>query len=382
MKRPFSIYKTELRLQLIVGFLFTALMLWGSAIFCGVATILFIVALYYIDQLYWFGQNSWVYTAMPTVQVLLLYVSSTLYKFVTEEREKSKVKGAFQHYLSPDVINQVLDDPSSLKLGGDRRELTVYFSDVRGFTTISESLSPEDLCSYMNEYFTPMTDAILKAGGTLDKYIGDAIMAFWGAPIALADHADRAAMVAIEHLYRLDEVRAEMARKNFPLPDIGIGLNTGSMSVGNMGSQERFTYTVMGDAVNLGARLEALTKEYGIKIMISEFTQKALSPNKFLLRDLDDIRVKGKTEPVRVYELLRPDYLPTQQAVLDLLGEFQSARDAYRLQDWAKAEAHLQACLLLNPSDGPAKKYMNRIEEFRQKSPGQDWDGVYTFTHK
>jgi adenylate cyclase len=183
-------------------------------------------------------------------------------------------------------------------------------------------------------------------------------------------------------LYALDKLKVDLKNKGMPTIDIGIGLNTGLMSVGNMGSHERFCYTVMGDAVNLGARLEGLTKEYGIKIMISEFTRRQLSANNFLVRDLDDIRVKGKLESVKVFELLRPDILPNEMAIKTLIGEFEEGRIAYRHQTWAVAKKHFMNVLTIRPDDGPAHLYLARIAEQEKTAHIPNWDGVYNFSHK
>jgi adenylate cyclase len=262
-------------------------------------------------------------------------------------------------------------------------DITLYFSDVRGFTTISESLTPEKLVEFMNTYFTPMTAAILKSGGTLDKYIGDAIMAFWGAPIPIDDQADRAAKVAITHLWELDKLQKDLPARGFPKPDIGIGLNTGPASVGNMGSTERLAYTALGDHVNLAARLEGLTKDYGIKILMSEFTRAKLTEGLFFSRDLDDIRVKGKNKPVKVFELMRPDLLKGDQNLIkNLIGEFELGRKAYLARDWVAAEKHFGECIKINPSDGPASLYIERISDYKAEPPVDAWDGVYTFKHK
>ena len=382
MRRTDTIYTTELGILIGIFVLFAPLMIFGKAVLSGASMVLFLIAYYYFDKYFWFGHNQWVYMGMPVIEISSMFVGTTLYKYVTEERERKKVKGAFGMYLSPDVINKVLDDPEALKLGGDKKELTVFFSDVRSFTTISESLTPEKLCELMNDYFTPMTSIILRSGGVLDKYIGDAIMAFWGAPLAVANHAEVAALSAVQMLYALDKLRVDLPKKGFPPVDIGIGLNTGMMSVGNMGSGERFCYTVMGDSVNLGSRLESLTKEYGIKIMISEATRKQLKRPDLIVRDLDDIRVKGKLEPVKVFELMRPDYLPSEPAVRSLVGEFEAGRGFYRKQEWPKAKQHFMGCLALKPDDGPAALYLERIAEQEQAPAQPDWDGVYTFKHK
>jgi adenylate cyclase len=350
--------------------------------YAGALGALFLTGYYYFDRYYWFAKGIWSYIGMPFIEITALFILITLYKYITEEKERKKVKGAFAHYLSPEVITQVLDNPEQLQLGGVRKELTVFFSDVRGFTTISESLTPEQLCTFMNAYFTPMTDIILKSQGVLDKYIGDAIMAFWGAPIALPQQADIAAEASLNMLYALDKVQADFKAKGFPNIDMGIGLNTGPMSVGNMGSDERFCYTVMGDSVNLGARLEGLTKEYGIKIMISEFTVARLIQKHHLLRDLDDIRVKGKNEPIKVFHLIRPDLLPQERLIHTLIETFQAARALYRQQRWEEALTLFQECLHIHPKDGPSLLYCERIQDYRQRPFIEAWDGVYTFKHK
>jgi adenylate cyclase len=382
MRRTESIYVTELLIVAGLGVFFAPLMIFARAAFSGIAAVLFLVGYYYFDKYMWFGKGEWVFIGMPFIEIGALFIGTTLYKYIVEEREKRKVKGTFSLYLSPEVIDQVLDDPDALKLGGQKRELTVFFSDVRSFTTISESLTPEKLCELMNDYFTPMTSIILRSKGVLDKYIGDAIMAFWGAPIPVPNHADVAAVASIEMLYALDKLRIELPKKGFPNIDIGIGLNTGFMSVGNMGSGERFCYTVMGDSVNLGARLEGLTKEYGAKILISQFTQAKLTRKDIFTRDLDDIRVKGKLEPVKIFEIMRPDVLKQESHIRDLIGEFGLGRQMYVAQDWAKARAHFMKCLTIRPDDGPADMYLRRIEERASEPKIENWDGVYTFTHK
>lgn len=381
-KRPQSIFNTERGIIIAVGVLFTLMLIYSSAAYSGIFLVVFFMSLYYVDKVFWFGKGIWTFTAIPCIEISVMFTLVTLYKYITEEKEKKKVKGAFQHYLSPEVIEQVLDNPDQLALGGQRKDLTVFFSDVRGFTTISETLTPEKLSELMNEYFTPMTSIVLRSKGVLDKYIGDAIMAFWGAPLELANHADVAAQASIEMLYALDKLRLDFKRKGLPDIDIGIGLNSGPMSVGNMGSGERFTYTVMGDSVNLGSRLEGLTKEYGIKLMISEFTYARLSPGKFFTRDLDDIRVKGKNEPVKVYHLMRPDFFPDQNQIREFIKNFEAGRAAYKTQSWELAKVEFEKCLAMKPDDKATELYLERIHHYIEESPGQAWDGVYTFKHK
>jgi adenylate cyclase len=368
---------------IVLGVFFSLLLTYSSALFSAVGVIVVYVAYFYLDRHLWFNKGIWVYMGMPYIQITGLFMTVTLYKYFTEEREKKKVKGAFQHYLSPDVMHQVLDNPDKLKLGGERRECTVFFSDVRGFTTISEALPPEKLVELMNDYLSPMTEIVLKSGGVLDKYIGDAIMAFWGAPLDRPDQADVAAVSVLRMMEKLEEIRRVFPTKDFPVIDIGCGLNTGIMSVGNMGSSERFAYTVMGDAVNLGARLESITKEYGVRSIMSEYTvAKLADPRRYFLRDMDDIVVKGKKDPVKIFELIHPMILQSEDRVRDLLGEFAAARLAYRAQEWDKAKAHLNKCLLIRPDDGPTKLYFERIEELEKMPKIENWDGVHIFHHK
>ena len=382
MRRTEKIFLTEMLVVIGVGIVFAPIMVFGKAVFSGIAALFFIIGYYYFDKFFWFQKGEWVYIGMPFIEISSLYISTTLYKYITEERDKKKIKGALGLYLSPDIANEVAQDPDALKLGGNRKELTVFFSDVRGFTTISEGLSAEQLGKLMNDYFTPMAELIQQSRGTLDKYIGDAIMAFWGAPASLPNHADAAAHTCIKMLFALDRIKADFKARQLPPVDIGIGLNTGFMSVGNFGSPQRFCYTVMGDSVNLAARLEGATKEYGIKIMISEFTKKALTDPSFFIRDLDDIRVKGKLKPVNVFDVMRPDVLPNENQIRNLIGEFELGRAAYKQQDWKKANKHFLACMTLKPDDAPSDLYLRRIEELSVQPHVPEWDGVYVFTHK
>jgi adenylate cyclase len=383
LKRLPEMQLTEMNLVIGIGLVFSPILIYSGALFAGFFAVLFCVGYYWYDKIQWFDQGVWAYMAMPYIEIFSLFIMITLYKYATEEREKRKVKGAFSHYLSQDVMEQVLDDPDTLSLGGERKDLTVFFSDVRGFTTISESLTPENLCQLMNEYFTPMTGIILQNKGVLDKYIGDAIMAFWGAPIEVPDHADIAAESCIQMLYALEKIQADFEEKHYPWVDIGIGLNSGPMSVGNMGSDERFQYTVMGDSVNLGARLEGMTKNYGVRCMISEYTvAKFTRPENHHIRDLDDIQVKGKNEPVKVFELMRPDYVKTPERLQALIKHFEEGRVKYREQDWDAAVDCFNECIKINPDDGPANVYLKRIVEMKKHPKIENWDGVTRYQTK
>ena len=275
-----------------------------------------------------------------------------------------------------------MDSPDGLKLGGEKKELTVFFSDVRGFTSISERLSPEALSGLLNEYFTPMTNIVLDSGGLLDKYIGDALMAVWGAPLKLPDHADRALHSSLRMFDALDKLREGWKERNLPTIDIGCGINTGPMVVGNMGSDQRFDYTVLGDAVNLGSRLEGITKEYGVRIICSDATRLMLQrPDDFVLRELDWIKVKGKNEPVTIYEVMRFTS-EKKDTALGTKELFESGLRSYRQRDFDTAQRYILNILKIAPQDGPAGVFMERCEYFKENPPQEDWDGVWVMKSK
>jgi adenylate cyclase len=264
-------------------------------------------------------------------------------------------------------------------LEGESRDMTVLFSDVRGFTSISEGLDPKQLTHLMNEYLTPMTQAIHHHRGTIDKYMGDAIMAFWGAPIHDDQHARHALQAAMEMLEKLKVLQAEFQAKGWPEINIGIGLNTGMMTVGNMGSEFRMAYTVMGDAVNLGSRLEGLTKEYGVQVIVSEFTRTAVPD--FIFRDLDLVRVKGKDKPVGIYEPICPVGEDSEQ-LMEELALYGEALALYRAQHWDSAEGKFGILKQRYSERYLYDLYSKRIAYFREHPPGAGWDGAFTFTTK
>ncbi|MBI2891291.1 MAG: CHASE2 domain-containing protein [Nitrospirae bacterium] len=343
---------------------------------------LFVIGLayYFVNLQVFVRQGVWISMAYPMGSMAIVFLGVTVYRYVSEEREKKKIKGAFQSYLDPAVVAQVTENPDMLKLGGERIEMTVLFSDVRSFTTISEKLTPESLVKLLNTYLSPMTDLVFKHQGTLDKYMGDAIMAFFGAPIHYPDHAEKACDTALEMMSKLVEMQPQLEAEGFPRLDIGIGLNSGPMSVGNMGSNTRFNYTVMGDAVNLGSRLEGTNKEYGTHIIISEFTQ-ARVDGKYITRELDFARVKGKKEPIKIYELVaRKD--GADPAKLGYIEEFNKGLNLYRKREFDRAIEAFNNVLKMKPDDRCSSIYIERAHELKQSPPPEGWDGVYVFTHK
>jgi adenylate cyclase len=329
---------------------------------------------------YWaFLHGWWLNFIVPAIFVLVPNVSLVaLYRVLIEEQEKRKVRGAFQQYVSPEVIRRLLNDPERVK--PRKTEVTVLFSDIRGFTTISESLDAQTLAGLLNGYLTEMTRIIFHHRGTLDKYIGDAVMAIWGAPFDEPNHAERCCLGAVSMLARLAELQAQWRAQGSPVLEIGIGINTGIASVGNMGSSLRYGYTAMGDAVNLAARLEGLNKEYHTQILISEFTRRALRDDQFLFREIDFIRVKGKLQPVTIYEILGPD--AKENGGAELVAQFGAAREAYKHRDWRSAQAGWAAILERWPDDGPSRVFLTRCEEYIAEEPPGEWDGVYAMKHK
>ena len=301
-------------------------------------------------------------------------------KLVTEENQKKFIKGAFSRYIAHDVIEQIMENPELLQLGGESRDLTIFFSDVAGFTSISEKLTPVELVTLLNEYLSEMTDIIISHGGTIDKYIGDAIMAFYGAPQVYDDHELRACLAAIDMKRRLRQLQKKWIQNGQIPISVRMGINSGKSVVGNMGSALRMDYTAMGDAVNLAARLEGANKMYDTTAMISEFTY-VNAKDKIDARKLDSIRVVGKTEAVVIYELIgRKGALP--QKSYDMLELYNKGLEMFSEHQWERAQKFFQDVIDLFPDDGPARLYLYRCEAFIKKPPSKDWDGVYSLDTK
>lgn len=347
---------------------------WG---FCF--TLLCLIAITFVDRQFFFEKGVVVSVAFPFLLAFNLYLLVTFYKYFTEERGRKELRQTFSKYVSPQIVSEILKDPKNLELGGKKEEITVFFSDVRGFTTISEKLDPKDLSDLLNSYLTPMTELVFSNQGTLDKYIGDAIMAFFGAPIPLKDHAKHACRSSLQQLEKLERLRKEYKEKNMPDIDIGIGLNSGEASVGNMGSETVRNYTVMGDTVNLAARLEGITKEYGVRIVISESTYE-LVKDVFICRLLDSVRVKGKLKPVKIYELLGETKV--DETTMQMKQGFEAAFQLYQAKRFKEALDGFKAVLEITPTDKASEIYIERCQNFIESPPPEDWDGVYVMTKK
>ena len=303
-----------------------------------------------------------------------------LYLFMMERKQKGFIKGAFSQYLSPTVIDQIVENPDMLQLGGEKREMTPFFSDIQGFSTISEGLTPEELVQLLNEYLTAMCDIVSSYHGTIDKFEGDAIIAFWGAPLELPDHATVACHAAIDMQKRNEEMRKTLREQNRPMLYTRIGMSSGSVVVGNMGSADRMDYTMMGDVVNLAARLEGVNKFYQTFTMISQSTYE-LTKDDIDTRQLDVIRVVGKKEPISVYEVLeRKNQTSSEKS--GVVEKYLKALKLYEERNFADASKEFEKVLAIDPDDGPSKTYVKRCGVFLETPPEKDWDGVYTFTEK
>jgi adenylate cyclase len=305
-----------------------------------------------------------------------------VYRALVEEKEKRRVRGAFQQYLSPEVIRRLLENPDLVR--PRKTDITVMFSDVRGFTTISEKLDAQELAALLNEYLTDMTQIVFRHNGTLDKYIGDAVMAFWGAPFEEPGHPTQGCHAALEMIARLKEMQKKWRAEGRPVLDIGVGLSTGVASVGNMGSALRYGYTALGDTVNLSARIEGLNKDYGSHILLSEATYAQVEDPLLVFRELDLIRVKGKLRPIALYELVAARGTPEGDApgLEERMEMFSQGRACYRERRWQDAQIVFEKLLERWPEDGPARMYANRCREYFVAGPEKDWDGVYVMTHK
>ena len=303
-----------------------------------------------------------------------------LYLFMMERKQKGFIKGAFSQYLSPTVIDQIVENPDMLQLGGEKREMTPFFSDIQGFSTISEGLTPEELVQLLNEYLTAMCDIVSSYHGTIDKFEGDAIIAFWGAPLELPDHATVACHAAIDMQKRNEEMRKTLREQNRPMLYTRIGMSSGSVVVGNMGSADRMDYTMMGDVVNLAARLEGVNKFYQTFTMISQSTYE-LTKDDIDTRQLDVIRVVGKKEPISVYEVLeRKNQTSSEKS--GVVEKYLKALKLYEERNFADASKEFEKVLAIDPDDGPSQTYVKRCGVFLETPPEKDWDGVYTFTEK
>ncbi len=332
--------------------------------------------------------NAWLWDVklhvLPLATTLIVlfgtYLLNMVYGYFFESRSRSHMNELFGQYVPPDLVSEMAHDPTHYSMESEKRELSVLFTDIRSFTTISEALDAQELSDLLNRFLTPMTQVVHDTQGTIDKYMGDCIMAFWGAPLLDIDHADHAISAGLEMLRAMEKLNTAFVAEGLPELKVGVGINTGTMSVGNMGSRFRRAYTVLGDAVNLGSRLEGLTKVYGVDMLVSEFTRDA-APDRFLYREIDQVRVKGKRLPVGIYEVIgEANKVPDIERAR--LLQFEQAMKLYRAQDWDGAEGILHDLVEQVPGKPLYRMYIERIRTFREQPPPDDWDGVYTHDSK
>jgi adenylate cyclase len=349
---------------------------WPGRIWALILLSLACLAIPFLAAMFAFRWGFWLPLVSPLAAMVVCFAGGSVLNYALEGRQKRFVKKVFRHYLSHQVIEEILKDPEKLRLGGQRRHMSVFFSDVAGFTSVAESLTPEGLTELLNLYLSEMTEIIFAHGGTVDKYIGDAIVAFWNAPLEQPDHATRACLAALDCQKRLEALRDEMRQKSGRELFMRIGLNTGPMVVGNMGSQDRFDYSVLGDSVNLGARLEGACKQYGIWILVGEKTFREAEES-VEAREVDLIRVVGKKEPVRIYQLLaRKGQLSSERR--KELAQFQKGLELYRQRKWTTALSIFESL----KEDPVAQVYLKRCQEYQASPPPESWDGVWELSKK
>ena len=363
---------------LLYGLVFSLLLFKEGALSSAVLFVVFCI-LGEAADLYLFVYKKMIVSSLFfMILTFAIFLAVLIYKYLSEERKKIEIRKIFSKYVAPAVVDELLKDSKNLELGGRKQNMTAYFSDIRGFTAFSEKMDPQTLSQVLNEYLTPMTEIVFRNKGTLDKYMGDAIMAFFGAPVNYKDHAYQACLSALESQQRLKQINVTFKEKGWPEISIGIGINTGEMSVGNMGSQIVQNYTVMGDAVNLASRLEGATKEYGVKILISETTQKSLDDS-LVTRYVDTLRVKGKSKPVEIYEVIsrKEDFTESENLTIYI-----EAMHLYKKQNFVDAKNIFSILATRNAGDALIQLYVLRCEEFINEPPPFNWDGVFEMKTK
>ncbi len=369
----------EFILIIAIGILLTFTLPMLSALFSTLIIIGSILLLIGTNFYAWTSAQLVLPIASSVVLVVMLFALQMTYGFFVESRGKRRLAHLFGQYVPPELVDEISVKMEEISLDGEMREMSVLFSDVRGFTTISEGLEPKELTDYINAFLTPITKVIHDNRGTIDKYMGDCVMAFWGAPLDDKQHALHALNAAIDVVERMTPLRKEFSEKQWPEIYVGVGVSSGIMNVGNKGSEFRVDYTVLGDSVNLGSRLEGLTKIYGVDIITSEFTRHEVP--EFEFRELDRVRVKGKKKPVTIYE---PLGLLENISKSDrkLLKQFHIGIKQYRAQNWDAAEREIFGLSQLDPDRKIYKIYLDRIMHYRETPPDADWDGSFTHTSK
>ena len=377
--KPTYVLAIDVLMLVAVGAIMIFVLPLLSPLIATIMAALVSVAAIAFNVILWNSANLLVPLSNVLILIAALFALNMSWGYFIESRSKRQFTELFGQYVPPELVDEMARNPESYSMEGRKAELTVLFSDIRGFTTISEGLQPDELATLMNEYLGSMTEVVQKHRGTLDKYIGDAIMAFWGAPVDDPEHAKNAVLTALEMQQQLVKLNETLVAKGWPHLAIGVGVNTGNMTVGDMGSPVRKSYTVMGDAVNLGSRLEGITKEYGVGVIVGEETREILR-KEFAFRELDRVRVKGKEEAISIYEPLGIEAELSKGALEELKLWNQFLRQ-YRAQDWDQAELTLMNLQRMAPKY-LYEKYAEAIVTHRKEPPGENWDGVTVFKTK
>ncbi|MFO1242420.1 MAG: adenylate/guanylate cyclase domain-containing protein [Rickettsiales bacterium] len=389
LNRPDWMEGAEIVGLITCGIFLLILMQFIPPIYGAFAAMAAIAAAIYGSWMAFQNQHLLIEPVIASIVLVFVYLTESLRQFMLSEREKQQVRNAFSRYMSPALVERLAENPGALKLGGEMRQMTILFSDIRGFTTLSERYTAEELTRLINRFLTPMTDTILQHNGTIDKYMGDAIMAFWNAPIDNEKHARDACMAALDMEDRLRELNTIMQKESeqtgAPYHElaVGIGLNSGVCCVGNMGSEQRFDYSVLGDNVNLASRLEGQSKTYGVTSVLGENTVELLEGMAVL--ELDLIQVKGKTAAVRIFTLLGDEAFAAKPEFNQLKQAFDTMLAAYRAQQFAKAQEQLikcRSCALASKIEGLLDLYEERLAEYTDTPPPADWDGVFVAKSK
>ncbi len=378
-QRPAYMLGTEVIWLSLIGIALSFLLPMFSPAKAILTSVAVLVATVALSLLMWMDADIVMPVANSIVMIALLYAVNISYGYFVESRTKRQITGLFGQYVPSELVEEMAKHPESVSMEGESREMTILFSDVRGFTTISEGLDPKELTLLMHDFLTPLSRIVYKHRGTIDKYMGDCIMAFWGAPLLDPDHARNAILAAIEMQKTLRSLQPFFKERGWPEIRAGIGINTGRVSVGNMGSEVRVAYTVMGDEVNLASRLEGITKQYEVELIVGENTRNAVPD--FVYRELDHVRVKGKDRPVAIYEPLGL----ASEVNKDLHDEvrlFHEVRRYYRNRNWDQAELQLMNLQRMSPATGLYRIYAERVAYFRKTPPPADWDGVFVFDAK
>lgn len=349
--------------------------------FVGLITSVSIILLVLSLNFFLFAKfNVWAKLIFPIMAYILSYGVHTVHQVLTEQREKGLYRKTFQQYVARSVVDTMLNSGKLPKFGGERKTLTVLFSDIRAFTTFSEKHQPEIVVNRLTEYLSSMVDIIFRHDGTLDKFVGDEIMALYGAPYYYENHAERACHTALDMMAELRHLQRKWSEQQMDYFQIGIGINTGKVIVGNLGSMQLFDYTVIGDEVNLGARLEGANKHYSTTIIISDSTYQEVK-GKALVRELDTVRVKGKKKPVKIFELRGMYNLPSIEKEL-IIDSYTYGLELFKMRNWYQALRQFRRVLRYFPSDGPARIYIKRCLDFIEEPPEDSWDGVFEFSVK